>query len=139
MRVFNEDKTQELKTYDLKYGYLKDDKIKVGRFQGVDEQGHYEDIADEETGEIENLYVIDIPMQSPYDIYEDIQVFVPYSTEQVTKNTIIELKELLQKYKEDVEQVELFGMERSDYAEKKQMCADIILQLRQLEASLKNT
>lgn len=139
MRVFNEDKTQELKTYDLKYGYLKDDKIKVGRFQGVDEQGHYEDITDEETGEVENLYVIDIPMQSPYDIYEDIQVFVPYSTEQVTKNTIIELKELLQKYKEDVEQVELFGMERSDYAEKKQSCADIILQLRQLEASLKNT
>lgn len=136
MRVFNEDKTQELKTYDLKYGYLKDDKLKVGRFAGVDEQGHYEDIVDEETGEVENVFIIDVPMQSPYDIYEDIQVFVPYSTETITKNTITELKELLKKYKEDVEQVELFDMERSDYAEKKQACADIIIQLRQLEKQI---
>lgn len=50
---------------------------------------------------------------------------------------ISELKRQIAKYKEDVEQVELFGMERSDYQEKKQMCANIILQLRQLENQLK--
>lgn len=43
------------------------------------------------------------------------------------------LKEQIKKFKEDVEQVELFGMERDDYAEKKQLCKDIILELRQLE------
>lgn len=43
------------------------------------------------------------------------------------------LKEQLQKYKEDVEQVDLFGMQRADYQEKKQLCADIVLELRELE------
>lgn len=43
------------------------------------------------------------------------------------------LKEQLKKFKEDVEQVELFGMERSDYQEKKTICANIILELRELE------
>lgn len=46
---------------------------------------------------------------------------------------IISLKAELAKYKEDVEQVELFGMERTDYEEKKKRCADIILELRILE------
>lgn len=50
---------------------------------------------------------------------------------------IIELKQLLQKYKEDVEQVELFDMERSDYETKKQYCKNIIIELRSLEAQLK--
>ena len=49
---------------------------------------------------------------------------------------IIELKEQLKKYKEDVEQVELFGMQRDDYEQKKEMCKNIVLELRQLEAQL---
>lgn len=51
-------------------------------------------------------------------------------------NRIAELKTLLQKYKEDVEQVELFGMERSDYEEKKKLCADFIIELRNLEKNV---
>ena len=51
---------------------------------------------------------------------------------------IICLKQQLQKYKEDVEQVELFEMERADYEEKKQACVDIIEELRELEAQLKD-
>lgn len=50
---------------------------------------------------------------------------------------IMLLKRQLVRYKEDVEQVELFGMERSDYEEKKKMCTDIILELRELEKTLK--
>ena len=46
---------------------------------------------------------------------------------------IMLLKRQLEKYKEDVEQVELFGMERADYEQKKQMCRDLIAQLRELE------
>ena len=45
----------------------------------------------------------------------------------------ISLKNQLKKFKEDVEQVELFGMERTDYAEKKALCVQIIQQLRELE------
>lgn len=43
------------------------------------------------------------------------------------------LKQELKKFKEDVEQVELFDMERSDYEQKKIRCANIILELRNLE------
>ena len=51
---------------------------------------------------------------------------------------IRELKDQLQKYKEDVEQVDLFGMQRNDYQEKKQRCAEIVLQLRQLESEVQD-
>lgn len=50
---------------------------------------------------------------------------------------LYELKKLLKKYKEDVEQVELFGLERPDYAEKKKFCHDAVLELRELEKTIK--
>lgn len=50
---------------------------------------------------------------------------------------IKELKQQIVKFKEDVEQVELFGMERADYEEKKAQCVQIIEELRALEAQLK--
>lgn len=43
------------------------------------------------------------------------------------------LKSELQKIKEDVEQVELFGMERADYNIKKARCKDIITRLREIK------
>lgn len=53
------------------------------------------------------------------------------------QNKIRNLKQELEKCKEDVEQVELFGMERTDYEEKKARCVEIILELRELEKELK--
>lgn len=47
------------------------------------------------------------------------------------------LKGKLKKFKEDVEQVELFRMERSDYETKIQYCKNIILELRTLENQMK--
>ena len=49
---------------------------------------------------------------------------------------IFGLKLDLNNYKEDVEQVELFGMQRTDYEQKKEKCKNIILELRQLEAQI---
>ena len=40
---------------------------------------------------------------------------------------------LLKKYKYDVEQVDLFGMQRDDYEEKKALCAQLVLELKELE------
>ena len=60
-----------------------------------------------------------------------------YSKINTIENRILILKRELEKYKEDVEQVELFGMERADYEEKKTKCAEIILELRVLEKQLK--
>lgn len=51
--------------------------------------------------------------------------------------TIREKKALLNKYREDVEQVDLFGMVRDDYAEKKELCKQLVYELRELEASFK--
>ena len=48
-------------------------------------------------------------------------------------NEIEALKAMLRKYKEDVEQVELFGMQRDDLEYKKGQCASIIERLRELE------
>lgn len=48
-------------------------------------------------------------------------------------NQITALKAELQKCKEDVEQVVLFGMVRDDYEAKKTRCVEIILELRALE------
>lgn len=47
--------------------------------------------------------------------------------------TIREKKALLNKYREDVEQVDLFGMVRDDYEEKKELCKQLIYELRELE------
>ncbi len=51
---------------------------------------------------------------------------------------IYQLKQQLEKYKEDVEQVELFGMQRADYNEKKKLCAEIVVRLRELEKLVKS-
>lgn len=60
-----------------------------------------------------------------------------YEQEMTLRSQITMKKQLLQKYKEDVEQVELFGMQRDDYGQKKELCKSIILELRELEAQLK--
>ena len=63
----------------------------------------------------------------------------PQPTEQeIIIADIFNKKKLLEKYKEDVEQVELFGMDRMDYEEKRSKCAEIILELRNLENELAN-
>lgn len=60
-----------------------------------------------------------------------------YNQSEVDKSHIEEeianLKQEIAKAKEDVEQVELFGMERQDYEQKKQRCVEIINRLRILE------
>lgn len=62
-----------------------------------------------------------------------------YEEQMKLRGKIQTLKYKLERYKEDVEQVELFGMQRVDYEEKKELCKNIILELRQLEAQLKET
>lgn len=59
-----------------------------------------------------------------------------YSKSQIEQE-IATLKNEIARIKEDVEQVELFGMEREDFETKKQRCAEIVLRLRVLEAQLR--
>jgi hypothetical protein len=102
MRVFNENKTEELKEYDLEKGYLKADKIFVKHheaIQAVEEQGHYETIAEYPNGGKEVKWVVDVVGvvgKEGYDEYEDIQVFIPYTLEE----TIERKKEQLRAQRE---------------------------------------
>ena len=136
MKVYNQEKTKELFNVDLTKGYLIPDKIFIKHIDEVQEQGHYETIKEYENGGKDVEWVVDVPRVVAQDVYEDIQVYVEYTEQELAQQHIGELKQILAKYKEDVEQVELFDMERADYADKKKACADIILQLRELEKNL---
>lgn len=91
MRVFNENKTIELTSYDLEKGYLKAEKRFVAHHeavQAVEEQGHYETIAEYPNGGKEVEWVVDVQAveaKEAWDEYEDIQVFIPYSVEELAK------------------------------------------------------
>ena len=64
MRVFNEDKTQELKEYDLNKGHLELDKLFVKHHEAAEEikeQWHYETIAEYPNGGRDVSKVIDVP------------------------------------------------------------------------------
>lgn len=89
MRVFNEDKTQELKEYDLNKGHLELDKLFIRHHETVEEikeQWHYETIAEYPNGGKDVEKIIDVPYQAPqeaFDEYEDIYVYIPYTYEEL--------------------------------------------------------
>ena len=86
--------------------------------------------------------VKNIPIASENEslYYIDGEVIAQKDSEKVQAITlariqaqIAEKKALLLKYREDVEQVDLFGMEREDYEEKKAACRTLVEELRALE------
>ena len=104
MRVFNEEKNEVLKYYDLKKGYLTDD-VLVTHFPSspaVEEVGHYVTLKEYSNGGKDVKWVIDTP-SSPevieHDETEEIKVYIPYTDEELQKITaearIEELKRLL--------------------------------------------
>ena len=78
--------------------------------------------------ENESLYYIDGKVTAQKDS-EKVQAI----TLARIQAQIAEKKALLLKYREDVEQVDLFGMEREDYEEKKAACRTLVEELRVLE------
>lgn len=83
-----------------------------------------------------NLMVVEIEADDKGRRFQ-IQETPEPTESQLVLAEISQKKEMLEKYKEDVEQVELFGMERADYESKKKICADIVIELRELEKQLK--
>ena len=109
MRVFNEDKTLELKIYDTEVGMLKRDTLFVKHHPAVKEKaetGHYEVVKTYNNGGKDVKWVVDTPYVAPResydgqcgsrkckrDEYEDILVFVPYSDKQLAEIEIAKLK-----------------------------------------------
>lgn len=88
MRVFNKDKTQELKDYDLTKGYLLDDEITIEHeaeivhheaeiihheaVEGVKEQGHYEVVTEYPNGGADLDWVVDVAEVAPREAYDEV-------------------------------------------------------------------
>lgn len=112
MKIYNESKTEILETYDVKKGYLKADKIFKEHHEAVTEvpaitvqakaaaitakDGKVEEIGDkyyEVVAEFPNggktvreiVETPAIPEKEAYDEYEDIQVYVPYTEEELNE------------------------------------------------------
>lgn len=87
MRVFNQDKTQEITTYDLSKGRLVDDTITttIQAVQGQEEIGHYEVVATYPNGGQDVKWVVDQPYikaQAERKEVEEIQVYIPFTAEE---------------------------------------------------------
>lgn len=143
MRIFNEEKTQELNKNELNFemGYLKADKLFIQHHEAVEAKAAvYKDIKEKllngSTQTWKKLETSAVKAKEAYDEYEDIQVYVRYTEaelkERANRKRSAQLKAELSKIKEDIEQ-EAFGLARDDYAEKKARAAEIINELRVLE------
>lgn len=141
MRVFNKEKTTELKEFDTTKGRLIPETltVHVEAKEYVPEKFHYKTVKVYPNGGKDVERVIDVPGVEEvfeHDETEDIFVYVPYTDDELevyeTKRKIAALKTELNKVKEDIEQ-EGYGIVRCDYADKKARAAEIINELRALE------
>ena len=105
MTIYNQAKTKVLKTVDLEKGYLVKDKrfVKsVPATSEVQEQSHWEVIAEyPETGGQDVVKVIDVPYSpavEAHDEYEDIQVYIPYTADELLNKKQEELRAWRQDY-----------------------------------------
>ena len=111
MKIYNQEKTQVLEKPDLKKGYLMEDKIIVKTIpatEEVQEQFHYE-YKDYPSGGRDRIKVVDVPYQpAKQEIYqyEDIQVYIPYTEEELTQKEIYELEERLKELSQDIIQIQ---------------------------------
>lgn len=94
MKVYNADKTQELTEYDLEKGYLKPDKLLIGTVPEQAEE-RTEEVIEYPNGGKEIIPTIVTPYRAAYDEYEDIQVYIPYTAQEIAQRRISELKPLL--------------------------------------------
>lgn len=122
MRIFNEDKTQELTAPDLTAGYLKEDKLLIAHHDAVEgktdaenaatlqaqgisvEQVNgtwYRVVAEYPNGgkDLKRIYATEA--KEAYDETEKIYVYIPYTAEELSvisaKNTIAKAKAYLSK------------------------------------------
>ena len=92
MKVYNEDKTQILTEYDLNKGYLKYATIirHIPEVVAVEEQSHYEVIAEYPNGgkDVEKVIDVEAVEGGPaHDEAEEIQVYIPYTAEELAEYT----------------------------------------------------
>lgn len=93
MEVYNQNKTEILTEYDLSKGYLTTDYIEevVPEVQAIEEQGHFETVAEYENGGKDVKWVIDVAgvEYKPARIEKiPATIYVPYTDEQLKQRQI---------------------------------------------------
>lgn len=106
MRVFNVNKTEELKEYDLNLGHLESDTLvtHVEAVEGVEGKGHYKTVREYPNGGKDVEWIIDIPRVEAveeHDEIEDILVYIPYTEEQLTRMNLQSEKAELEAWLKD--------------------------------------
>ena len=91
MKVYNQEKTTILEEYDLEKGYLKNETLitHYDEIQAVEEQWHYETIAEYLNGGKDVKKVIDVAgveYQPARDEKENIYVYLTYTEEELLEN-----------------------------------------------------
>lgn len=102
-KIYNQSKTEELSEadIDLTKGYLKNDSLFIAYHEAipaVEEIGHYKTLAEYPNGGKDVEWVVDTPAASAreaYDEYEDILVYIPYTSKELAVFEISELKSKL--------------------------------------------
>lgn len=100
MRILDENGI-EIESPDYELGYLKPDRLLISHHESIDsveEQGHWETIAEYPNGGKDVDWIIDIPgkpAKEAWDEYEDIQRFVKYTESELATRKIEELKQKL--------------------------------------------
>lgn len=122
MRIFNQEKTRELNpnSIDFSKGYLVNDKLFIQHHNpvyAVEEQGHYQIVKEYPNGGQDVKWIVDIPAveaQDAYDEYEDVQVYVPYTVEQLKDILRARRAKLLTAF-DKWEKAVLRGREKDDF------------------------
>lgn len=99
MRIFNEDKTKELKEEDIDYtkGCLKPDVLvtHIPARKGQEEKGHWKTIKEYPNGGKDVEWIIDQPKIEPceeHDEYEDILIYHIYTQTELDEIELDEIK-----------------------------------------------
>ena len=98
MRIFDETKAKEITDPDLEKGYLQADKLLIAHHDAqeeVQEQKHEELLHEYPNGGKEYMEVIDVPYQpakEAWDEYEDIQVYISYTEEELEQIKVDSLR-----------------------------------------------
>ena len=91
MRILDQN-GMELENPDLSLGYLREEKILIVHHEAVEaveEQWHYETVAEYPNGGKDVAKVIDIPgveARDAWDEYETVQRYVPYTDEELAEH-----------------------------------------------------
>ena len=109
MKIYNETKTEILENPDLTLGYLTSDTFTkhIDYVAPVEEQGHYVTLREyPETGGKEVEWVVDVPEVKEvleHDEREAIQLYIPYTEDEIKKMKAQRLHAELQSFLSDTD------------------------------------